>query len=56
MLSTGMVSDSKYIQDYYSVIQDNNVYKLSINGYIKNINYQQEDKNAGDDGNIDEGF
>lgn len=56
MLSTGIVSDSKYIQDYYSVIQDNNVYKLSINGYIKNINYQQEDKNAGDDGNIDEGF
>lgn len=50
MLSSGIVSDQKYIQDYYSVIQEDNVYRLSINSYIKNVNYQSEEENAGDDG------
>ena len=49
MLSAGIVSNQKYIQDYYSVIQEDNVYRLSINSYIKNVNYQSEEESAGDD-------
>ena len=44
MLSTGLVSTNNYIQDYYSVIEEDNVYKLSIGSYIKNTNYQSSDE------------
>lgn len=35
MLSTGTGSSQKYIQDYFSVVQENGEYKLNINGFIK---------------------
>ena len=50
MLSTGVVTTQKYIQDYYSVIQEDNVYRLSINNYIKNVSYPTDDEIIGDDG------
>ena len=39
MLSTGIASTQNYIQDYFSVVQEDNVYKLNISGFVKNTVY-----------------
>lgn len=56
MLSSGIAATQNYIQDYYSVIQEDNVYRLSISSYIKNTSYQTtKNDETGDDAetNID---
>lgn len=53
MLSSGVASTQNYIQDYYSVIKEDNVYRLSISSYIKNTSYQTtENDETGDDSEI----
>lgn len=34
ILSSGRLSNKSYIQDYYSIMEENGEYKLNINGYI----------------------
>lgn len=51
MLASGKVSNEKYIKDYYSVIQENGDYKLSISEYVKKIDYNTSEDDTGDDGN-----
>lgn len=38
MLSTG-IANKTYIEDYYSIIKEENTYKLGINGYVGRVNY-----------------
>lgn len=37
MLSTGIANTKTYIQDYISVIKENDTYKLNVNGYIGRV-------------------
>ena len=39
MLSSGMINNEDYIQDYFSVIQDDNVYRINVSGYVKSTTY-----------------
>ena len=39
MLSSGMINNEYYIQDYFSVIQDDNVYRINVSGYVKSTTY-----------------
>lgn len=34
MLATGRVTNKSYIQDFYSIVKDEEEYKLNINGYV----------------------
>lgn len=54
MLSTGRISDQNYIQDYVSVIQEDNVYRLNIGGYIKTKIFQGFDEFGEDSGVFEE--
>ena len=39
MLSSGMINNEDYIQDYFSVIQHDNVYRINVSGYVKSTTY-----------------
>lgn len=43
MLSSGVSGEQEYMQDYYSVIKEDNVYRISISSYVKHIEYGEED-------------
>lgn len=46
MLATGVASTQNYIQDYYSIVKENETYKLNINGYIGRIkHYGKKEQN-----------
>lgn len=42
MLSSGVAGEQEYIQDYYSVIKEDNVYRVSIGSYVKHIEYGEK--------------
>lgn len=42
ILSTGKVEDQNYIVDYYTIINQDNEYKLNINNYIKHNDIDKE--------------
>ena len=46
MLSSGMINNEDYIQDYFSVIQDDNVYRINVSGYVKSTTYGYNVKSA----------
>lgn len=52
ILSTGKVKDQNYIVDYYTVINQNNEYKLNINSYIKHNEIDKEETIEGININI----
>ena len=54
MLSTGRVSNQNYIQDYLSVVQEDNVYRLNIGGYLRTKIFKSKDENGEDEGNFKE--
>ena len=54
MLSTGRISDQNYIQDYVSVIKEDNVYRLNIGGYVKTKIFQGFDEFGEDSGVFEE--
>lgn len=51
ILSTG-IANSSYIEDYYSVVYDNGVYKLNINNYIDRKNIDKINEENGIEINI----
>ena len=44
MLSSGIDSSQNYIQDYFSVVQEDNVYRLNISSFVKNTKYQTDEE------------
>lgn len=48
MLSTGIASTQDYIQDYFSVIKEDNQYRINLGGYVKTVNYQRKNKQVED--------
>lgn len=52
MLSTGVASTQNYIQDYLSVIQEDNVYRVNISGYVKTTRYDNTNQEEKDGINI----
>lgn len=47
MLSSGVINSSKYIEDFYTVVNEEGEYKLNINGYINrnDINENSDEQN-----------
>lgn len=46
MLATGVASTQNYIQDYYSIVKENETYKLNINGYVGRVkHYGKKEQN-----------